>query len=83
MKGWLFERASAEAKDYGIALWGENRRELEMVTAEILIKMVNRDAGKYKTTCWHIGYINDTEFGVKREFYAGTCDKEAEHASWQ
>jgi len=54
-----------------------------MVTAEILIKMVNRDAGKYKTTCWHIGYINDTEFGMEREYYVGTCDKEAEHASWQ
>jgi hypothetical protein len=83
IKGWHFERASAEAKDYGIALWGENKRALEMVTAEILIKMVNRDAGKYKTTCWHIGYINDTEFGMEREYYVGTCDKEAEHASWQ
>jgi len=72
MKGWLFERASAEAKDCGIALWGENKRALEMVAAGILIKTVNRDAGKYKTTCWHIGYINDTEFGMEREYYVGT-----------
>ena len=83
MKGWNFERAKAKAKDYGIALWGEDKRALEMVTAEILIKMANPWEGEYKDTCWYIGYINDTEFGMLREYYVGTCDKEAEHASWQ
>ena len=39
MKGWNFERAKAKAKDYGIALWGKDKRALEVVTAEILIKI--------------------------------------------
>jgi hypothetical protein len=54
-----------------------------MVTAEILIKMANPYKGEYKDTCWHIGYIDDAEFKILREYYADTCDKEAEHASWQ
>jgi hypothetical protein len=42
-----------------------------------------RSMGEYKDTCWYIGYIDDAEFGIRREYYADTCDKEAEHASWQ
>ena len=45
--------------------------------------MKNPPAVGYKDKCWHVGNINDTEFGVLQEFYVDTCDKEAEHVIWQ
>ena len=45
--------------------------------------MKNPSAVGYKDKCWHVGNINDTEFGVLQELYVDTCDKEAEHVIWQ
>ena len=81
MKGWEFESTVPTPKDYGIARW--RGREVEMVTARIRVLMKNRVLGEYSNTCWHVGYILDKEFSMKREPFAAPCDGVFALRDWQ
>ena len=81
MKGWEFESTVPGPKDYGIARWGT--REVEAVTAQIRILMKNRTLGSYSDTCWHVGYIIDSEFSMHREPLVELCEDTAKLRDWQ
>ena len=81
MKGWEFESTVPSPKDYGIARW--DGREIEAVTARIRILMKNRVVGEYSDTCWHVGYLIDSEFSMNREPFTEPCEEMAKLTDWQ
>jgi len=81
MKGWEFESTVPSPKDYGIARW--DGREIEAVTARIRILMKNRVLGEYSDTCWHVGYLIDSEFSMNREPFTEPCEEMAKLTDWQ
>ena len=79
-KGWQLEDIDNQSRDYGFADWGG--RQVEVIVANVTIRLKNRRLGKYLSTCWAVGYISDTEFDVMREPLIYGCEKTESIKQW-
>ena len=81
MKGWAFESTVPAPKDYGIMEW--RGRKIEAIVGQIRFLMKNRQLGDYSDTCWYVGYINDTEFSMYREYFISRCEDRSGLKAWK
>ena len=69
---WEFMSSETTILDYGTAIYKD--RALEVALATSRIRMRNRILGEYKELCFITGYVDDAEFGVKRDPIGTQCD---------
>ena len=72
---WEFMEVKTTTLDYGPAEF--KGRPLETAFAESRIRLRNPILGAYKDLCFVTGYIDDTEFGMKREPISILCEDSA------
>lgn len=80
LKGWELDSLVPDVHEYGVVSWGG--RNIEAVIAKIELNTKNRAAGMYGQDCWYVGYVNDQEFGVKRDPISVQCDDANAYQSW-
>jgi hypothetical protein len=73
---WEFMEVRTTTLDYGTAEF--KGRPLETAFAESRTRLRNRDLGAYKDLCIVTGYMDDTEFGMKREPIGVPCEDSAQ-----
>jgi hypothetical protein len=80
-QGWEFQAISATIEDYGRAQW--KQRTIEAISVRVEFPMLNRVVGEKKTACVDFVWINDEEFGFRRNPITISCDKYAPaFAAW-
>jgi len=71
-QGWEFQPIRATIKDYGRAQW--MKRAIEAISVRVELPMMNRVIGEKKTVCVDFVWINDEEFGLRRNPETISCD---------
>jgi hypothetical protein len=72
-QGWEFQPIKATVEDYGRAQW--MNRTIEAITVRVEFPMLNRVVGQRGTGCVDFTWINDEEFGFRRNPMTVSCDK--------
>jgi hypothetical protein len=72
-QGWEFQPISASIEDYGRAQW--KQRTIEAISVRVEFPMLNRVIGERVTACVDFIWINDEEFGFRRNPLTVSCDK--------
>jgi len=77
--GWEFSAVNATVEDYGRAQWSARveakPRTIEAISVRVELPMLNRAIGEKTTSCWDFVWINDEEFGFRRNPIAVTCEE--------
>jgi hypothetical protein len=75
--GWIFSTAKVTIEDYGRAEWtarvDAKPRTVEAISVRVELPMVNKLIGEKTTSCWDFAWINDEEFGFRRNAIAVEC----------
>jgi hypothetical protein len=79
-KGWEFGSTVTTPQDYGTANW--KGRNIKGIVAKVRFLMKQRDLGEYSDTCWYVGYLDDSEFNMKRRSFVGSCEKNNALKKW-
>lgn len=74
-QGWEFQATNATIEDYGRAQW--KQRTIEAISVRVEFPMLNRVIGEKQTACVDFIWINDEEFGFRRNPTTVSCDKYA------
>ena len=74
-QGWEFQAINATIEDYGRAQW--KQRTIEAISVRVEFPMLNRVIGEKQTSCVDFVWINDEEFGFRRNPMTESCDKYA------
>ena len=72
-QGWEFQPINASIEDYGRAQW--KQRTIEAISMRVEFPMLNRVIGEKRTACVDFVWINDEEFGFRRNPITVSCDK--------
>ncbi len=72
-QGWEFQPIRATVEDYGRGQW--MKRPIEAISVRVELPMMNRVIGEKKTGCVDFVWINDEEFGFRRNPITVSCDK--------
>jgi hypothetical protein len=80
-QGWEFQAINATVEDYGRAQW--KARTIEAISMKVEFPMLNRAIGEKKTDCVDFVWVNDEEFGFRRNPITVSCDMYASvFAAW-
>ena len=80
-QGWEFQPINAVIEDYGRAQW--QQRTIEAISMKVEFPMLNRVIGEKRMDCVDFAWINDEEFGFRRNMIAVSCDNyAAAFAAW-
>ncbi|MCW6511919.1 hypothetical protein [Lichenifustis flavocetrariae] len=78
---WELMSENAALEDYGMSDF--KGRKLETALSRINIGLKNRMLGDYKSECFIFGEIEDSEFAMRRDPIAVSCDDDAALSSWK
>lgn len=78
---WELMSENAELDDYGTSDF--KGRKLDTPFSRITIELKNRMLGDYKKVCFIFGDIEDSEFAMRRDAVAISCDDDAALSRWK
>ena len=79
---WESYKVDSVVADFGIVQW--NGRPIDAIIVQSAIFQKNRILGKYDTTCFMFGLIDDAEFAMQRELLSVPCESGAKVvATWK
>jgi hypothetical protein len=68
---WETSEVSSNIVDFGLADW--NYRALNAIVIKTEINQRNRKLGKYDSSCFYFGLVDDPEFTMKRDLFSAEC----------
>jgi hypothetical protein len=72
-QGWEFQAIKATVEDYGRAQW--MNRSIEAISVRVEFPRMNRVIGEKRIDCIDFVWINDEEFGFRRNPITMPCEK--------
>ena len=78
---WETYNVSSAVADFGTVQW--ERRPLDAIIVKTVVMQKNRILGKYDTTCFMFGVVDDAEFQMRREPFAVDCNDVSYVNKWE
>ena len=78
---WETFGVNSEVADFGTFRW--QGRILPAIIVKTIINQKNRNLGKYESSCYEFGFVDDEEFNRLRETFSVNCENTTLIESWK